>query len=648
MVLACRWLWEFALPEASVAFVHQADDSGNVALADDRGGVYLLDAKGKLLLDLKFPEAVQAVRVVQAGEGQRAVQLVILDRQGHLQIFDLRGKKQLDVLLSRNLCCMDARSQGQAMVAGGTEGEVFFVSARGKILKNFYLPHAVNFVKFAFTRAEVVAASAGGQVSYLSRTGEPMWTVDLRTVCLGVDVDQDASLILLPTPSEGVYAFNRDRETIGAYDIDGFVRCAVLCQQGQRIIVLNTHGRLHVLRRDGSLEDFLDIKDDVARADLNFAGDMAALQIGERTVKGLSIAASGTRVAIETETTAVRGEENNNIVWRQPLGGSVSAQVRLTLGATYAVCLTSEHELCIFGPQGEVLRRDVVLCDEEPELWVSRLSNTILIQTKKWLDMTTVQDAAQNLPLRRLETQEAKVAVHDGGLYFAVVNHHQQIGFFDKSLKRLWSQPLDSPAVDLKINARGSWIFALLADGRLLGFRADGTLPWQQRLQPGQVADKGRFDFHVNGISTVSGGNEVERFDHHGKSLWKHKMGSAVVGIEALRDYLIVRTQNGAANLFDASGRLVASREAISGLREFAVNRDGHVLVVETSGQALTCENLTTGHALWRHTAPSGISQSSLEMGGEKLAYVAAGFVTVLALRTAAPAAAQSVAFLEI
>jgi len=675
-----EWAWEFHT-KAPIIGLFQSDSSKEVAISDEDGGVYVLDGHGKLLLELGFSEGVQAARVVSEGRW-----VVVLDAKNVLHAFSTKGKRLWQVDGSTGgssggmATALDTWSKGHGIAVGYQNGLVTLYSGRGQKLRSIYLQHPIHFLKFSFKRHDLVAASKTGQISYLNPKMKYEWGLDMHTHCGGIDVDHDASLILLTAFSEGAYAFNHRGESVGAYEIEGPIVSSALCQRGQRIVAANPEGRLHVLRRDGHLEYFLDLTEKITRMDLSFEGDFLVLQTKPSEVKVLRFyngkTSSVYALGIPKTTPSPMHE---GPIWQTSLPQGKEAKIQLTANGAYCVCFTELNQLMVWDYQGKKLWDQVVEppkdAKDQHRLVVSRAANIILVISKEWVDYFTCTQGH----VKRILVHAELVSVHNSGLHFALSTFDSRLGVYDKKGTCVWSKLIGYPLVDIQLSPKGRAVFVASGDGTLRAFRRYGKLGWQKKLEPkdqklilgnGSQIDysggllfasdgykfkdrvifkkKARFVLDHKGITLGNQEGEIYRINEKGKQIWNHKIMEPVIFLKNLREHTLVKSRSGKDFIFDREGNLVHSREAFRGLRQYEVDHSGHLLVMESDGSELTCQDVKENRHLWCHKAKGKISQFDFEITASKVVYLADGKLVCLPIHSQEKPLSEKVAFLEI
>jgi len=544
---------------------------------------------------------------------------------------------------------MDAESTGRGFCVGTQSGLVTFLDFKGDKQNAIYVDHAVHFIKYAHDVPYVVCAAESGQVSLFNPKEKYEWSLDMQTPCTGVDVDADASMILLATLQDGIHAYTKNREAIGVYEVDGDIDRAVLSQKGERLLVTNQQGRIHVIDRQGRLLSFFDTGKRIVRMDMNYDGTRMTIQQDSQEVVVYTLHEGDAKTA-EFLTLGQEKKENsekwhpNSPCWKVDVVGLRQGHAALTANGQFCVLLTDIQRLMCFGDGGQVLWEEVLDPRFEFQVQVSRMGNLVVLWCEAFVDLFTCQEGR----LKRFQTQVKHLSVHDGGLHFALATAEGKIGFFDKKGTCLWAHEFTEHVIEIKINPMGNAVFVLFESGALKVFDSKGALAWDASSTADQSPIK-CFALDRFGVTGVNRENVLLRMMPNGKTPWQIPLSEDVKQLHMLREFLVVHCTSGGAIFVSRQGDIIcrASAHDASDLRHFWVDPAGRICVLNGQEKTLQCRDVMSEALLWEVVLSGPIYQLDSDPTGVKMAYVSMGETVCLPLTSAENHVSERVTFLE-
>lgn len=640
-----EWKFDFKRP---LVGLFQSDRTDHVTAFDDLGGVFVLAPTGELLLDILFSGGVISARVVKLG-----TLLVVLDCTGCIHGISLirenRGKVLWKKFVIVDPMCMDAESTGRGFCVGSQSGLVTFLNFKGEKQKALYVDHAVHFAKYAHDVPYLVCAAETGQVSLFDPNEKYEWSFDMQTACTGVDVDADASVILLPTLQDGIHAYTKNREAIGVYEVGGDIDRAVLSQKGNRLLVSNRQGRLHVIDRQGQLLSFFDMGKRIARMDMNYDGTRMILQQEAQEISIFTLHC-GDEKSVQFLTLADRKDEipekwcPSPPCWKVDVVGLSKGRAILTANGQFCVLLTDIQRLMCLGNDGQILWEEALDPRFNFEMQVSRMGNLIVLWCEEFVDLLTCQQGR----IKRFQTKVGHLSVHEGGLHFALATGEGKVGFFDKNGVCLWAHQFVEAVVDIKINSMGNAVFVLFESGALKVYDSKGALSWDASSLPNQSPIR-CFSLDRFGVTAANQENVLLRMTPDGKTPWQFPLEADVQRLHMLKETIVVHSCAGNALFVSRQGDLIGktTQHDASDLRHFYIDVAGTLCVLMGHEKVLQCQDVKEGTLLWEMKMPNEIYQLDSDPTGVKMAYVAQGEVGCLPLVPPETQVSERVTFLE-
>lgn len=270
-----KWHWSFR-PDAPLARVAIARESGDVFCLDEAGHLYRIDRDGSLGSVNRLRDELVEISWSDTGNlgaaivGERT--LLTLDR-------DLKVRWRAN--LPEDILAVAVDSHGHYIVATLADGGTIVFSSLKKKVSAFETIRPLSYVQFLTSEPVIMGAAEHGLLCCHTLGGERLWEEKVLSNCGSLSTTGDGQRLMMASFTHGIQVFDDVGETVGAYMIEGTAALAATSFTADRIAAYTLERQCYLIDQDGEPLWIADVPEDAIDLAIDPLGDSVVLSLPE-------------------------------------------------------------------------------------------------------------------------------------------------------------------------------------------------------------------------------------------------------------------------------------------------------------------------------------------------------------------------------
>lgn len=240
-----KWHWSFR-PDAPLARIALARESGDVFCLDESGHIYRVDRDGSLGSVNRLRD--ELVEIAWSDNGQLGA-AIVGDRVLLTLERDLKVRWKAN--LPDDILAVAVDPHGHYICASMADGGTLVFSGLKKKVAAFETIRPLTYLRFLATEPVIIASAEHGLLCCHTLGGERLWEEKVLSNCGSLSISGDSHRIMMASFTHGIQVFDDVGDTVGAYMIEGTASMAATSFNGDKVAAYTLERDCYWIDEDG-------------------------------------------------------------------------------------------------------------------------------------------------------------------------------------------------------------------------------------------------------------------------------------------------------------------------------------------------------------------------------------------------------------